>query len=249
MPFHSSELIAFSQTLDKPQYPLLNPHGHDVEYLPFAHPPTLPPSQLLPPTPGLSHLQASGFLNPEIMNVLWNARYYSQAIERHENSTLLPVSMGDNRNWVLHKLLSLPSASDLLLDVNASSNDFEKTVRVYDACRLGLLMYGIHVIYPTPRSLSPRGRLLPLLQNALQEIDILILERPLVELVLWCVVIGGIAASGQEGVQTAWFVTELNLVSMSLGLIDFAEVKAVLRHFSWVDSACDPGGQELWDEI
>ena len=54
------------------------------------------------------------------------------------------------------------------------------------------------MVFPTPRSLQARKKLLPLMKEAIQDIDLLMAGKEMVELLLWCVVIGGIAASGQD---------------------------------------------------
>ena len=240
----SSELVSGSETLNRPQHPLLCPLGKDITYQPFELPNGEPSTPDFVP-PGLAYLLSSG-LAPEIIDAFLKLRDYSLAIERYENRSTLPACMIDNRNWVLHRLLSLPSTSSLLHRID---EDFRCILLVYEACCLASVMYCIHVVYPTPRSRNSRERLLPLLQEAITRVDLLRLDRSLAELVIWCVVIGGIASTGPRTFERLCFLTQLNMLSTGLGLKDWLEVKAVMRRFAWVGSACDGGGERLWDEM
>ncbi|KFY94549.1 hypothetical protein V501_01903 [Pseudogymnoascus sp. VKM F-4519 (FW-2642)] len=242
-----SELIYCAATLSQPQHPLLDPFGQDIEFYPLAtsSKPSAPKHHSDITASGLSYLQISG-LCPEITDVFLKLRDYSEAIELYEGVSVLPEFMADNRNWVLHRLLSLPSASVLLYQAYTLSEEFHRTMLCYEACRLAAMMYCIHVVFPTPRSLHGRKMLLPLMKEAIQRIDLLMASEELAELVLWCVVIGGIAASGQD--VRSWFLIQRNILSTELRLTEWSEVKIVMRKFAWVDSACDPGGKALWNE-
>lgn len=194
---------------------------------------------------GLSYLQASGLYH-DFINVLLKMRDYSEAVELYQDRSNFPESLADNRNWVLYHLLSLPSASEQLDKDGFLLEDSERTMHCYEACRLAALMYCIHVVFPTPRSLQARRKLLPLLKEAIQGIDLLMASKEMVELVLWCVVIGGIAASGQD--ERPWFLRELHILSTILRLAEWSEVKVIVKRFAWVESACDSGGEALFTE-
>lgn len=243
------ELNSCVAGLVPPEYPLLDPDGIDVEYQMYSHPSS--------PTSPSVETSASGFTDlhnlrffPELADLLSKMRDYSQLVERTTNGYTAPNIMG-NRNWVIHRILSLPTAATIVEQTRFVSEKFERTVFVYEVCRLTCLMYGIHVVFPTPRSRGPRERLLPLLREAIQKVDREAADqvKPLKEMILWCLVIGGIAATGRR--ERIWFVGELKILSKDLGIQEWewSKVKVVLRRFAWVDVACDPGGEALWNEI
>jgi len=72
-------------------------------------------------------------------------------------------------------------------------------------------------------------------------------DRALGELVLWCVVVGGIAASSQP--ERSVFALQLVNVSTFLHLTRWSDAKVVLRKFPWLDSVCDRGGAAFWNEV
>jgi hypothetical protein len=85
------------------------------------------------------------------------------------------------------------------------------------------------------------------LKPAIDEIDLLMASKEMVELVLWCVVIGGIAALGQ--IERPWFLRQLDFLATILRIHEWGEVKIVMKRFAWVDSACDVEGERLFDQI
>ncbi|EPE28692.1 hypothetical protein GLAREA_09813 [Glarea lozoyensis ATCC 20868] len=240
-----SELIACATTLDRPQHALLDPYGRDIEYRLLSTHSILADSayESQVAAHGLSYLEAGG-LHDEFINVFLRMKDYSETVQIYENSSNIPEALADNRNWVLHHLLSLPSPQhhdDMFLE------DTRRMKHCYEACRLAALIYCIHVIFPTPRSLQPRQKLLSLLRPVIEEIDLLMASREMVELVLWCVVIGGIAALGQN--QRPWFTGQLNILATILKIREWDEVRVIMKRFSWVDSACDVEGERLFNQM
>jgi hypothetical protein len=67
----------------------------------------------------------------------------------------------------------------------------------YEACRLAAIMYCIHVTFPVPRTMYARQLLLPQVEKAIAKIRLATGDRALGELVLWCVIVGGIAGGFQ----------------------------------------------------
>lgn len=185
---------------------------------------------------------------PDFMDLLSKLRHHSQAIDAITNGTAGAGAMQSaNRNWVIHKILSIPPSSTIM-NQSLPSKELEISLPLYEVCRLTCLIYGIHVVFPTPRSRAPRAKLVPLLREALQKIKIVSQDRSLQEFVLWCVVIGGIAAA--SGPERVWYVREMNILAVRLGMEcwEWSQVKSVLKGFAWVDFACDLGGETLWGE-
>jgi hypothetical protein len=185
----------------------------------------------------------------EVIDIFLNLKDYSEAVDAYSNGASLPDCMADNRNWVLHRLLSLPSmsATALLSQIDFLSEDFHSAILCFEACRLTATMYCIHVTFPVPRSTYARRLLLPQMKESIGKIHLAAREQALGELLLWCVVVGGIAASGQP--ERTWFATQLFNVSTSLDLTKWSDAKVVLRKFAWLDSACSRGGAAFWNEV
>jgi Fungal specific transcription factor domain len=188
-------------------------------------------------------------MRPEVIDIFLNLKDYSEAVEAYSNSVILPDCMPDDRNWLLHRLLSLPSvgATDLLSKIDVLSSDFYCGMLNCEACRLAAVMYCVHVTFPVPRSIYARRTLLPQMKESIGKIHLAAGHQALRELVLWCVVVGGIAASGQP--ERSWFAAQLFTVSTFLDLKQWSDARAVLRKFAWLDAACDTGGSAFWDEV
>jgi hypothetical protein len=117
----------------------------------------------------------------------------------------------------------------------------------YEACRLVAIMYCIHVTFPVLRTMYARRLLLPQMEEAIGKIQLATGDRALGELVLWCVVVGGIAASSQP--ERLVFAIQLFNVSTFLCFTQWSDAKVVLRKFPWVDCVCDRGGAAFWNEV
>jgi hypothetical protein len=236
--------------LSKPQHPLLDPFGREIGYqslrIPHDAPIDRPASQ--GSSQGFHYLQASG-MRPEVIDIFLNLKDYSQGIDAYSNSATLPDCMADNRNWVLHRLLSLPStgAPTLVGQIDVLSEDFHNAMLCLEACRLTAIMYCVHVTFPIPRSIYARRLLLRQMKESIGGIHFAAGHRALRELLLWCIVIGGIAAYGQP--ERLWFAAQLFNVSTFLYIAKWSDVKVVLRKFAWLDSACNKAGTALWNEV
>jgi hypothetical protein len=239
-----------ASTLGKPQHPLLDPFGQDIFYhrLYTSDDVSTDGPISIGSTQGFHHLQALG-IPGDVVDVFLNLKDYSDAVDAYVNGASLPECMADNRNWVLHGLLCLPSvdATALPSQVGTSSQDFHRTMLCYEACRLTAVMYCIHVTFPVPRTMYARRLLLPQMEEAIVKIQLATGDRALGELVLWCVVVGGIAASSQP--ERSVFATQLINISTFLRLTRWSDAKVVLRKFPWLDSVCDRGGAAFWNEV
>ena len=150
--------------------------------------------------------------------------------------------IASNRNVVQHQLLSLSSMSEL-----------EKTEKenalFYETCRLTALLYSVMVTFPIPRSNDIRQALLhkikeSMTQQVLVSAAMLEKRRELLDMFIWCLVIGGIAALGKE--ELRWFVDRTRCVVFFLQLRSWSDIEAKLRNFAWLKSACNPGAITFW---
>jgi hypothetical protein len=181
----------------------------------------------------------------ELAEVFQAMKAYTSIIEKYQDgSTPEPdlCRICNQRNFVQHSLLSLLPAGKL-------DQDFRKSHPVYEICRLAGLIFGVGVIFPLPAQTAPLPTLVRLLQAELQESS---LESDwwfpdAVEVLIWVLTLGGIAATGLP--NRTWFVAALGRVSACSGLARWRDLRPVLDQILWLDSACDFGGQQLWEEV
>jgi hypothetical protein len=181
----------------------------------------------------------------ELAEVFQAMKAYTSIVEEYQDgSTTEPdlCRISNQRNFVQHRLLSLPPARNL-------DQDFRKSHPVYEICRLTGLIFGVGVIFPLPAQTTPFPALVKLLQAELQEPS---LESDwwfpdAVGVLIWVLTLGGIAATGLP--NRTWFVAALARVTARSGLSRWRDLNAVLDRILWLDSACDFGGQQLWEEV
>ncbi|OJJ99631.1 hypothetical protein ASPACDRAFT_60471 [Aspergillus aculeatus ATCC 16872] len=109
------------------------------------------------------------------------------------------LSLVEQRNWIQHRLLSLPSKEKCVTPVSF----------LYEPFRLAAQVYSLAVILPLPMAVAPFARLAELLQV---EISQAMEYEPVcsdaeVDLLLWMVVLGGIASEGTR--VRSWYETML----------------------------------------
>jgi len=68
-----------------------------------------------------------------------------------------------------------------------------------------------------------------------------------VEVLIWVLTLGGIATTGLP--NRTGFVAALGHVTAYSGLSRWRDLKPVLDRILWLDSACEFGGQQLWEEV
>jgi hypothetical protein len=146
----------------------------------------------------------------------------------------------DKRNRTQHMLLSLPTYEELS-PCQVSSPCF------YESIRLTSLIYSLAVIFPLPPIRSTHQKLAILLKSvlALPSVERYWKEFPF--LLLWCLTLGGIAASSTE--CRNWYVQNLMALSAERRLYAWQDVTNEMRRYLWLESACDVGGRELWMEV
>lgn len=181
----------------------------------------------------------------ELAEVFQVMKAFTCILEKYQDgSTTEPdlCRISNQRNFVQHRLLSLLPAGKL-------DWDFRKSHPVYEICRLAGLIFGVGVIFPLPVQTTPLPTLVKHLQAELQEPS---LESAwwfpdAVEILIWVLTLGGIAATGLP--NRIWFVATLGRVSACSGLSNWRDLKLILDRMLWLDSACNVGGQQLWEEV
>ena len=70
---------------------------------------------------------------------------------------------------------------------------------------------------------------------------------PRAEALIWIFFVGGVAAKGMA--ERVWFVKKLSGLMEWQGVMNWTEVKQLLRGFIWVTDAMDDEAINLWDEV
>jgi hypothetical protein len=146
----------------------------------------------------------------------------------------------DKRNKIQHLLLSLPTYEEL-------SSFLVDSPSLYEPIRLTSLIYSLAVVIPLPPSRSPHQQLATLLQSILVQPHASACWEESPSLVLWCLILGGIAAFGTD--CRNWYIQNIMALSARMGLYSWLDVASEMRRYLWLESACDVGGRELWMEV
>ncbi|GAD98832.1 conserved hypothetical protein [Paecilomyces variotii No. 5] len=155
--------------------------------------------------------------------------------------------LGDARNTVQYRVLFLPKPSDPLNHIFDGTPPLP-AIEIYNACWLATSIFTTHVTFPIPQTHSVREHFVPLLQDAISEADSLFNDKGNSEILLWCTMIGGIAAEDVRLAQRAWYAAQLRKLCVALDINDWAYMKGLMRSFAWLDSGCDDSGYRLWRE-
>lgn len=166
------------------------------------------------------------------------------AIEYHLAGKRFELGLGAinrTRTAIQQRLLSLPSLEELDIPPSSSSKP-----NIYECCRLTALIFGVAVVYPIPNSHDVFQELARRLMDAIQDLDIKTFGIDLFGVLLWMVVLGGIAALNT--LERPWFASQLAFIVRRLDIEEWVEIENILDTFLWLECACSQGGRELWDE-
>jgi len=196
---------------------------------------------------GLSNLYVPG-LSSTLADVLRAMRIFECTISAYVDGLAINLDLPlvcDQRNLIMHTLMSLPPAAIAGGCMAASS--------IYETTRLAAILYGIGVIFPLPSLSAPFNVLVRNLQVAFQEGEWARYRHipHLSQLELWVLTIRGIASEWNMPVERSYSIT---LIRQLLGdkprFPSFVEFKhTVLKPILWLDVACDAAGERLWNEI
>lgn len=149
------------------------------------------------------------------------------------------VDLIDTRNAIQYSLMSLPTGDELEYGQVSS-------ICLYEAIRYTAIIYSAAVTFPLPPSTGIFLTATTRLQNVLDESKSDPCWQLCPDVLLWILVLGGIASLGTERV---WFVQNLAAVSTALNISEWEQVIEKLENYLWLGSACDSGGQILWAEV
>ncbi|KAL4935048.1 hypothetical protein BDV06DRAFT_217713 [Aspergillus oleicola] len=236
------------QTISKPIYPIVGVEGKPLDLQ--------PPSLLFQPyghhdSPVVAGVgfQELFYLWPpvrqEIVSVFSQLGQYSSVLQHFSgeacSSAVLDL-LGDSRNLIHHRLLSLPDENDPIehiiqcKDRSAAENELSR--EIYLTCRLSSILYAVHVTFPIPRSQLLRKNLLKALYPRFERLRAQNVSQPLI---LWCV---AVAISMMEDHEP--LVSYMICLTRDAGIDTLAKFVALLKSFSWVEAAVQDPWEGIW---
>lgn len=229
-----------TNTLGKPDFPALRIHTASIA--------ALRAWAICPPRP-LVQTQATAFwrlrdygITDSMLQVLDSMGAYTLAITYYLQGKPFSLGLGEinrTRLAVQHRLVLLPASEELSTVPSSKPN-------IYECCRLAALIFGVAVVYPIPNPHNVLLELVRRLKTAIECLDIGTFRTNLSGVLVWMLVLGGIAASDKP--ERPWFVSQLALIVRRLDIIEWNSIEDTLESFLWLESACGQGGRELWDE-
>jgi hypothetical protein len=185
-----------------------------------------------------SHLGINGMLLQNLEGV----GAYTLALDYYHQGKPGGLSLGDiaRMRWALQQqLLLLPTAQEIKGSLSERS--------FYECCRVTLLIFGLAVIFiATSDSYAHLQTLVTRLKIWLEKLYIHGYGTNSAHLLLWMLIIGGIAALDKP--ERPWFVSRLASLIQRLD-ITWDDTQEILEGFLWLESACGAGARELWTEV
>jgi hypothetical protein len=115
-----------------------------------------------------------------------------------------------------------------------------------EACRLALLIFWFCNYQMSQPDSALNRTLTAQLKSALLESDLKGLWGPHFELLVWVLLLGAYISAGQR--ERPWFVLNLARVLRVLHLKEWAEVRALLLRFYYLDRIYAKGMRDSWEE-
>jgi hypothetical protein len=190
------------------------------------------------------NIQGHG-LTDDLLEVVDVIRDYTVAIShllQDKPGSIPIVQLTMTRVAIEKNLLQLPSGTELPFTNVAAPN-------IYECCRLTTMIYTLAVVLPIPDPYDILQIYVTHLKNAIEESNLYqfgLTDRNLFSMLLWILMLGGIAASDKP--ERRWFVSQLALL-VDQSNLDWQGVEEDLESFLWFDYACGPGGRKLWAKI
>ncbi|KAL4993493.1 hypothetical protein BDV10DRAFT_23603 [Aspergillus recurvatus] len=248
-----SDLMSAVQTLNKPIYPMMGVDGNPLD----LQPPTLLFRGLAQETAG------SGFhdlfyiwppIRQEVVSVFIHLGQYSSVIQHYAASgqTCSPVVLdllGDSRNLIHHRLLSLPDENDPVEAVIQCKGQTEAETdlsrEIYLTVRLSTILYAVHVTFPLPRSQHLRQTLLEALYPRFDKLCTQNVSQPVI---LWCVAVA-MSMLDETVSASSPLVSYMTRLSQDAGLDTLDKLVALLESFAWVDAAVQETEIGMWKRV
>jgi hypothetical protein len=263
-----SDLFGAFQVIRKPTYPMMTVAGRRLVLQ--------RPAQLFQPygyhtsttlSPGLSTpgfgFQELSFMCPpvkqDIAEVFIHLGEYS-AVAQHctnTNSNVVLDLLGDSRNLIHNRLLSLPDETDpyeLIFELPDSETDTESeqsklllllSHQIYHTCRLSALLYALHVTFPIPRFREPALFILSALVPRIEWLRVRNTSQPVL---IWCLAVM-ISVLGDNTPEFEGLVSYMVPMAREEAIDSVPTLLTFLRSFAWVDAAVGDDWRDLWERI
>lgn len=206
-----------------------------------------------PPRPDIQ-TQASAFqslgeygITESMLQVLDSIGAFTLAVDYYLQGNPLGlklIEIARTQAAVQQRLLLLPTAEEL--GISSFLSKPKPKPNIYECCRLTFLIYSVAVVFPVPNSHSVLQELVRRLTVVMGILDIRTFGVELGGVLLWMLVLGGIAALDTP--ERHWFTWQLAWIVRRLDRDDWEGVEDILGSFLWLDSACGQGGRLLWSE-
>ena len=144
----------------------------------------------------------------------------------------------DVRNAIIHRLLSLPSWDDL------PAYEQDRTNRLlYKICCTTCLTYSNGAMLPMPPHNGWNARVTAQIRELLEKTDMSYWHSSMQSLLLWTILISGMAAYETE--NRLFFEHALESY-LSHRPLTYGQAILEVKNFIWSDSVCEIGSRELW---
>ncbi|RDW86635.1 uncharacterized protein DSM5745_03277 [Aspergillus mulundensis] len=266
-----ASLIVAVQSLSKPVYPVMGAHGQRLDL--DLQPPSLlfqPHGYHEGPDPAGSGFHELFYLWPpikhDLIDVFIELGQYAAVLQHLHGNPCSPAILdllGDSRNLIHHRLLSLPDEHDpvdMILEHDQTPRTeancrWKLSLDIYHAARLSAILYAVHVTFPLPYSKAPRDILLYCLRPRLHNLHTQNLTSPLL---IWCLAVvltcsmvdefeGSAPASPESDADSVadgpGMVTYMACLCRDLGVNDRQGLEELVRTFVWADAAAT---EECW---
>ncbi|KIX06546.1 uncharacterized protein Z518_04522 [Rhinocladiella mackenziei CBS 650.93] len=148
------------------------------------------------------------------------------------------IDLIEARNSSQHRLLSqIPAELDL--------SDLEMCL--HQAIRLAALIFSDMVLFPLPEAQQVKQRLAPMLRQTLEACRFLQSWELNAQVLVWALVLGGIATSFSNG--QVWFIDQLLQQLSALQVLEWSTLESICSKFLWWKPVCSEPGQRLWKEM
>jgi hypothetical protein len=237
--YYSGDIVNATENMSPARHvfvPMLNtPNFSDILRLATA---SLPPLQNLGSGFPI-YWQDSDIVSLQTLStVLQSMAAYTVIVYNHSQGIVVQENTGklaDMRNFVQHRLLSLPPSAKLTAIPDS----------LYEATRLAALIYSLLVVFPIYGPRAPFAELASQLRFNLSFLD---LDRQKeTRLLLWVLVMGSIAGVGSA--NRMWFVWAVREFASRLKYTSWDEFKKELGRFLWLDITNDRDGRALWEDL
>jgi VIT1/CCC1 family predicted Fe2+/Mn2+ transporter len=179
-------------------------------------------------------------VSAEAVEILLEMQSISVVIEAHLQGTLMNVDMmaiEHKRNMAHHRLLSLPSGSELV-----GATDIARSV--YECCRLSALTYDLTMLFAV-LPFTGIKRLVVQVRRAAEFLDSQFWLGPNTKIFTWVFFIAGAAIPS----ESAWFVEQLRTLLAAQCITTWIDAKAILASFLWMSEGMDSAAIELWGQV